>query len=93
VKRTRSRHLCCIRFAGIWRRYAAERKRVEDFREKNLARPVTIPIEELNAHHHLLERVVVDTESFFWFANRLLTNVALTLNYFFKKAQNFKSEG
>ncbi len=29
----------------------------------------------------------MDTESFFWFANRLLTNVALTLNYFLKKVR------
>jgi hypothetical protein len=71
--------------AIIWRRYAAERKSVEEFRAKYLTGPVTIPIDEWNAHHHLLEQVVVDTESFFWFANRLLTNEALTLNFFFKK--------
>jgi hypothetical protein len=71
--------------ATIWRRYAAERKNVEEFRAKYLTGSTTIPIEAWNAHHHLLEQVVVDTESFFWFANRLLTNVALTLNFFFKK--------
>jgi len=73
--------------AIIWRRYAAERKSVQEFREKYLTGPITIPIEEWNSHHHLLEQVVVDTESFFWFANRLLTNVALTLNFFFKKVR------
>jgi hypothetical protein len=81
--------LACSRQLGslaiIWRRYAAERQSVEEFRAKYLTGPVTIPFEEWNAHHHLLEQVVVDTESFFWFANRLLTNVALILNFFFKK--------
>ena len=72
--------------AIIWRRFAAERKSVEEFRAKYLTGTAT-PIEEWNAHHQLLEQVVVDTESFFWFANRLLTNVALTLNFFFKKVQ------
>ena len=90
-KRIFDQILACSRQLGslaiIWRRYAAERKSIEDFREKYLTGPVTIPIEEWNAHHHLLEQVVVDTESFFWFANRLLTNVALTLNYFFKKVR------
>lgn len=85
------RIMACSRGLGslaiIWRRYAAERKSVEEFRGKYLTGPVTIPIEEWNAHHHLLEQVVVDTESFFWFANRLLTNVALTLNFFFKKVR------
>jgi hypothetical protein len=83
--------LACSRQLGslaiIWRRYDAERKSVEEFRGKYLTSPVTIPIEEWNAHHHLLEQVVVDTESFFWFANRLLANIALTLNYFFKKVR------
>lgn len=90
-KRIFDQILACSRQLGslaiIWRRYAAERKSVGDFREKYLTGPITIPIEEWNAHHHLLEQVVVDTESFFWFANRLLTNVALTLNYFFKKVR------
>ena len=72
--------------AIIWRRYASERRSVEEFREKYLAGPTRISREEWNEHHHLLQQVVVDTESFFWFANRLLTNVALTLNCFFKKA-------
>jgi hypothetical protein len=71
--------------AIIWRRYDAERKSVQGFREKYLSGPVTVPFAEWNAHHLLLEQVVVDTESFFWCANRLLTNVALTLNFFFKK--------
>jgi hypothetical protein len=83
--------LACSRQLGslaiIWRRYAAERKSIEQFRKKYLTGPVTIPFQEWNAHHHLLEQVLVDTESFFWFANRLLTNVALTLNCFFKKVR------
>ena len=90
-KRIFDQVLACSRQLGslaiIWRRYAAERKGVEEFRAKYLTGPVTIPIEEWNAHHQLLEQVVVDTESFFWFANRLLTNVALTLNFFFKKVR------
>ena len=81
----------CSRALGslalICRRYAAERQAVQEFRLKYLAGPVTIPIAEWNAHIQLLERVLVDTESFFWFSNRLLTNVALTLNFFFKKVQ------
>jgi hypothetical protein len=85
------RIVACSRQLGslaiVWRRYAAERKEVGEFRAKYLIGPVTIPIEEWNAHLHLLEQVVVDTEAFFWFANRLLTNVALTLNYFFKKVR------
>lgn len=88
-KRIFDQVLACSRQLGslaiIWRRYDAERKSVEEFRGKYLTGPVTIPIDEWNAHHQLLEQVVVDTESFFWFANRLLTNVALTLNFFFKK--------
>lgn len=32
--------------------------------------------------------MVVDTESFFWSANRLLNNAALTLNLFLKKMRN-----
>jgi hypothetical protein len=83
--------LACSRQLGslaiIWRRYAAERKSVQEFRERYLARQLTIPIQEWNAHQHLLQQVVVETESFFWFANRLLTNVALTLNYFLKKVR------
>ena len=90
-KRIFDQVLACSRQLGslaiIWRRYAAERKGVEEFRAKYLTGPVTIPIEKWNAHHQLLEQVVVDTESFFWFANRLLTNVALILNFFFKKVR------
>jgi hypothetical protein len=88
-KRIFDQVLACSRQLGslaiIWRRYDADRRSVEEFRTKYLRGPVTIPIEEWNSHHHLLEQVVVDTESFFWFANRLLTSVALTLNYFLKK--------
>ena|ERR1700733_13634464 len=80
-----SRQLGCL--AIVWRRYAAERKSVEEFRAKYLTGPVTIPFEAWDAHIQLLEQVVVDTESFFWFSNRLLTNVALTLNYFLKKVR------
>jgi hypothetical protein len=90
-KRIFDQVLACSRQLGslaiIWRRYAAERKSVEEFRAKYLTGPIAIPIEEWNAHHQLLEQVVVDTESFFWFANRLLKNVALTLNFFFKKVR------
>jgi hypothetical protein len=89
------RILACSHALGslaiIWRRYAAERKSVQEFREKYLRGLITMPIEEWNAHHHLLEQVVVDTESFFWFANRLLTNVALTLNCFFKKVRKLSN--
>ena len=35
----------------------------------------------------------MDIESFFWFANRLLTNVALTLNFFFKKVRKVSIPG
>jgi len=84
--------LTCSRQLGalaiIWRRYAAERQSAEEFREKYLSGPVTVPIDEWNSHHLLLEQIVVDTESFFWCANRLLTNVALTLNYFLKRVHN-----
>jgi len=90
-KRIFDQVLACSRQLGslaiVWRRYDADRKSIEEFRAKYLRGPVTIPIEEWNSHHHLLEQVVVDTESFFWFANRLLTNVALTLNYFLKKVR------
>jgi hypothetical protein len=72
-----------VLLAIIWRRYDAERNGVEEFRGKYLTGPVTIA--ERNSHHQLLQQVVVDTECFFWFANRLLTNVALTLNFFFRK--------
>jgi len=90
-KRIFDQVLACSRQLGslaiIWRRYAAERKSVEEFRLKYLTGPITIPIEKWNGHHQLLEQVVVDTESFFWFANRLLTNVALILNFFFRKVR------
>jgi len=90
-KRIFDQVLACSRQLGslaiVWRRYATERKSVEEFRAKYLTGPVAIPLETWNAHIQLLEQVVVDTESFFWFANRLLTNVALTLNYFLKKVR------
>jgi hypothetical protein len=90
-KRIFDQVLACSRQLGslaiIWRRYDTERKSVEEFRSKYLRGPTRIPIEEWNAHHQLLEHVAVDTESFFWFANRLLANVALTLNYFLKKVR------
>jgi hypothetical protein len=76
----------------VWRRYAAERKNVEAFRAEYLTGAVPIPLETWNEHIQLLEHAVVDTESFFWFANRLLTNVALTLNYFFKKVLKISSQ-
>jgi hypothetical protein len=85
------RILACSRQLGslaiIWRRYAAERKSIEEFRKRYVTGSMTIPVDKWNAHHHLLEQVVVDTESFFWVANRLLTNVALTLNLSFRKVQ------
>lgn len=90
-KRIFDQVVACSRQLGslaiVWRRYAAGRKSVEEFRAKYLTGPATIPLEEWNAHIQLLEEVVVDTESFFWFANRLLTDVALTLNYFLKKVR------
>jgi hypothetical protein len=88
-KRIFDQVVACSRQLGslaiVCRRYAAERKSVEEFRAKYLTGPVTIPFEAWNAHIQLLEQVVVDTESFFWFANRLLTNVALTLNCLLEK--------
>jgi hypothetical protein len=90
-KRIFDQVLACSRQLGslaiVWRRYAAERKIVEEFRAKYLTGPVATPLETWNAHIQLLEQVVVDTESFFWFANRLLTNVALTLNHFLKNVR------
>lgn len=71
--------------AIICRSYASTRDKIQRFHEVYLTGPQVIPLEEWNAHYQLLEEAVVDIESFFWFANRLLTHVALTLNYFFKK--------
>jgi hypothetical protein len=90
-KRIFDQVVACSRQLGsvalVWRRYATERKNVEDFRAEYLTGVVPIPLEAWNAHIQLLEHVVVDTESFFWFANRLLTNAAVTLNYFLKKVR------
>jgi hypothetical protein len=72
--------------AIICRSYASKRSEIQKFHDLYLTGYKTIPLEEWNHHHELLEEAVVDIESFFWFANRLLTHVALTLNYFFKKA-------
>jgi hypothetical protein len=84
----------CSRALGslaiVCRNYASKRDGVQTFHEEYLTGPVTIPFEKWNAHHQLLEEVVVDIESFYWFANRLLTQVALTLNYFFKKVLKAK---
>jgi hypothetical protein len=71
--------------AIICRNYVCKRDGIQKFHETYLTGPTPIPVEKWNAHHQLLEEAVVDIESFFWFANRLLTHVALTLNYFFKK--------
>jgi hypothetical protein len=76
--------------AIVWRRYASERRSVEEFRNKYLTGPVRIPIQDWNAHYRLLEEVVVDVQSFFWFSYRLLTNVALTLNFFFRKVSKLR---
>ena len=91
TKRIFDQVLACSRQLGsvavVWRRYAAGRQSVEEFRARYLIGSVAIPLDTWNAHIQLLEEVVVDTESFFWFANRLLTNVAVTLNYFLKKVR------
>jgi len=79
--------------AIICRRYASKRNSVQEFHEQYLIGPITIPFEKWNAHQLLLEEVVVDLESFFWFANRLLTHVALTLNFFFKKVRKVSIPG
>jgi hypothetical protein len=73
--------------AIVCRNYASIRDRVQLFHERYLTGPGTIPFEEWNAYHLALEEAVVDIESFFWFANRLLGHVALTLNYFFRKVK------
>lgn len=72
--------------ALVWRRYDSDRRAVQDFRDDYLFGPVLIPLAVWNDHIQLLEQVLVDTESFFWFSNRLLSHVALTINFFFKKA-------
>jgi hypothetical protein len=71
--------------AIICRNYAIKRDKIQEFHDKYLTGPTLIPVATWNGHHQWLEEAVVDIESFFWFANRFLTHVALTLNYFFKK--------
>ncbi|MFY9731150.1 MAG: hypothetical protein WAK24_11115, partial [Candidatus Acidiferrales bacterium] len=71
--------------AIICRNYAIKRDKIQEFHDKYLRGPTPIPISMWNSHFLWLEEAVVDIESFFWFANRFLTHVALTLNYFFKK--------
>lgn len=71
--------------AIICRNYSTKRTKIQQFHDTYLSGPVMIPIDEWNAHRQLLEDAVVDIESFFWFANRLLTHIALTLNYLFRK--------
>jgi hypothetical protein len=71
--------------AIICRNYAIKRDKIQQFHDTYLTGPTSIPLSLWNSHHLWLEEAVVDIESFFWFANRLLTQVALTLNYFFKK--------
>lgn len=76
--------------AIICRSYASKRDRIQEFHDEYLNGPTTIPLEAWNANYLVLEEAVVDIESFFWFANRLLTHIALTMNYFFK---NVKPKG
>lgn len=73
--------------AVICRNYASRRAQIQGFHETYLTGPTSIPFEEWNRYHLLLEEAVVDIESFFWFANRLLTRIALTLSYFFRKVK------
>jgi hypothetical protein len=79
--------------AIICRRYNSNRDRVQEFHTRYRSGPVTIPFEAWNAHQVLLDEVVVDIESLFWFANRLLTHVALTLGFFFKKIHKPPTRG
>jgi hypothetical protein len=73
-----------IPLAIVSRNYEAKRKTIHEFHDRYLVGPVTIPINAWNGQVLSLEEAVVDIESFYWFGNRLLTRVALTLNYFFK---------
>lgn len=73
-----------IPLAILSRSYESKRKIIQTFHEKYLMEPTTIPFDAWNAHILSLEEAVVDIESFYWFGNRLLTRVALTLNHFFK---------
>jgi hypothetical protein len=73
--------------AIVCRNYASKRDRVQHFHDKYLTGPASIPFEEWNANHLLLEEAVVDIQSFFWIASRLLNHIALTLSYFFRKVK------
>jgi len=76
-----------IPLAIVSRNYEAKRKAIQEFHDRYLIGPVTIPFDAWNGHIFSLEEAVVDIESFYWFGNRLLTRVALTLNYFFKRVR------
>jgi hypothetical protein len=79
--------------ATVCRNYASKSDRVQQFHEKYLMGPVTIPFDEWNAHHLLLEEACVDIQTFYWFAGRLLNHVAQTLSYFFRKVTPRVSSG
>ena len=74
-----------IQLAIVSRNYESKRKITEAFHEIYRKGPVSIPFEAWNGHLLSLEEAVVDIESFYWIANRLLNRVALTLSYFFKQ--------
>jgi hypothetical protein len=74
-----------IPLAIVSRNYESKRKIIQAFHEEYLMGPTTIPFDAWNGHILSLEEAVVDIESFYWFGNRLLTHVALTLNYFFRR--------
>jgi hypothetical protein len=74
-----------IPLAIVSRNYESKRKIIQAFLEEYLMGPRSIPFDAWNGHILSLEEAVVDIESFYWFGNRLLTRVALTLNYFFKR--------
>lgn len=82
-----------ISLAIICRSYSTTRNTIQVFHETYLTGPTIIPLVEWNANYQLLEEAVVGIESFFWFANRLLTHVAQTLNYFFKKVKRQAPNG
>lgn len=87
VDRIQACSLQLLSLAIICRNYASKRNAIREFHELYLTGPATIPLEAWNSNYLHLEEAVVDIESFFWLANRLLTHVALTLNYFFKKVK------
>lgn len=64
--------------------YEAKRNVIQAFHDNYLIGLAAIPIPAWNEHILSLEEAVVDIESFYWFGNRLLTRVALALNFFFK---------